>query len=249
MSLFQGQSTVEEIRTRFDNDVERFSNLETGQSAAMDAPLALELITQAALAVTPYPRRILDLGCGAGNFTLRLLSCCDSITDVTLVDLSQPMLEKARERVLACRNITAKTIQADLREVTLRGDGYDVVLAGAVLHHLRTESEWIETFQKVFNATRAGGSFWIFDLVTHRHSGIQQLMWQRYGKYLTSLKGEVYRDQVFAYSTYEDSPRSVPEQLNWLRGAGFDSVELLHANGCFAAFGGIRKPDENRTNQ
>ena len=44
------KSTVEEIRARFDNDVERFSNLETGQSATIDAPLALELIAEAAAA-------------------------------------------------------------------------------------------------------------------------------------------------------------------------------------------------------
>src|SRR5687767_3928615 len=34
------KSTVEEIRQRFDADVERFSTLETGQSATVDAPLA-----------------------------------------------------------------------------------------------------------------------------------------------------------------------------------------------------------------
>ena len=34
------KSTVDEIRERFDNDVERFSNLATGQSATIDAPLA-----------------------------------------------------------------------------------------------------------------------------------------------------------------------------------------------------------------
>ena len=34
------KSTVEEIRQRFDGDVERFSNLETGQSATVDAPLS-----------------------------------------------------------------------------------------------------------------------------------------------------------------------------------------------------------------
>ncbi|MGI6419673.1 MAG: hypothetical protein ACOX1P_28900 [Thermoguttaceae bacterium] len=33
------KSTVDEIRQRFDADVERFSNLETGQSATIDAPL------------------------------------------------------------------------------------------------------------------------------------------------------------------------------------------------------------------
>ncbi|MCB9007356.1 MAG: class I SAM-dependent methyltransferase, partial [Ardenticatenaceae bacterium] len=39
------KSTVSQIRQRFDDDVERFSNLQTGQSSTVDAPLALELIT------------------------------------------------------------------------------------------------------------------------------------------------------------------------------------------------------------
>jgi hypothetical protein len=34
------KSTVDEIRQRFDADVERFSNLDVGQSATVDAPLA-----------------------------------------------------------------------------------------------------------------------------------------------------------------------------------------------------------------
>jgi hypothetical protein len=40
------KSTVDEIRQRFDADVERFSNLETGQSATVDAPLAMEIIAE-----------------------------------------------------------------------------------------------------------------------------------------------------------------------------------------------------------
>jgi tRNA (cmo5U34)-methyltransferase len=54
-----GKSTVEQIRQRFDNDVERFSNLETGQSATIDAPLVLDLITQAAAATNPRATALL----------------------------------------------------------------------------------------------------------------------------------------------------------------------------------------------
>ena len=66
------KSTIDEIRDRFDGDVERFSNLETGQSATIDAPLAMELITQAAVASSSPIGRVLDIGCGAGNNTIRL---------------------------------------------------------------------------------------------------------------------------------------------------------------------------------
>jgi tRNA (cmo5U34)-methyltransferase len=47
------KSTVDEIRRRFDADVERFSNLETGQSATVDAPLAMALVAEAAAVTTP----------------------------------------------------------------------------------------------------------------------------------------------------------------------------------------------------
>ena len=67
------KSTVEEIRQRFDADVDRFSNLETGQSATVDAPLAMSLIAEVAAAITPKATSVLDVGCGAGNYTLKLL--------------------------------------------------------------------------------------------------------------------------------------------------------------------------------
>ena len=63
-------STVEEIRQRFDGDVARFSNLETGQAAAIDSPLCTRLIAQAAVATRPDATSVLDVGCGAGNYTL-----------------------------------------------------------------------------------------------------------------------------------------------------------------------------------
>lgn len=70
---FSGKSTVDQIRRRFDGDVERFSNLETGQEATMDAPLMMDLTAKAALAACPRADRLLDIGCGAGNYTLKLL--------------------------------------------------------------------------------------------------------------------------------------------------------------------------------
>jgi tRNA (cmo5U34)-methyltransferase len=52
-------------------DVERFSNLDIGQSATFDAPLAISLVAQAAALTTPHARHALDIGCGAGNYTLK----------------------------------------------------------------------------------------------------------------------------------------------------------------------------------
>jgi len=233
------KSTVDEIRTRFDADVERFSNLDTGQSATMDAPLALALVADAAAATTPHARHVLDVGCGAGNYTLKLLERLPGL-DATLIDLSRPMLDRAVERVRAATVGTVTAIQGDVREVPLPTDGFDIILAAAVLHHLRTDAEWRSVFAAFHRALRPGGSIWVFDVVESDVPAAQQLLWRRYGEYLVALKGEAYRDHVFAYVEREDTPRSLPFQLELLREVGFGPVEVLHKTACFAAFGAVK---------
>lgn len=233
------KSTVDEIRQRFDADVERFSNLETGQSATVDAPLALALVAEAAAACTPHARHVLDVGCGAGNYTLKLLERLPGL-DVTLLDLSRPMLDRARQRVAAATPGEITTLQGDIRSVTLPAAGYDVILAAAVLHHLREEREWHDVFAALHRALRPGGSLWVFDLLDSSIPAVQRLMRQRWGEYLTALKGEAYRDEVFAYIEREDTPRDLFFQLDLLRRVGFTAVEVLHKNVCFAAFGAVK---------
>lgn len=237
---FADKSSVDEIRRRFDADVERFANLTTGQSATIDAPLAMELITRAAVASTKPIRRVLDIGCGAGNNTLKLIEYTEAPFDCDLLDLSRPMLDRASTRIGQVTSGTVRTIQGDFRTVALTPEGYDVILGAAVLHHLRDDRDWQMAFRKIFALTAPGGSVWITDLVAHESESVQRLMWRRYEEYLCGLGGEAYRDRVVAYIDKEDTPRPVTWQLELLREVGFGQVELLHKNSCFAAFGAIK---------
>ncbi|MBK8900602.1 MAG: class I SAM-dependent methyltransferase [Anaerolineaceae bacterium] len=239
MTQFAHKSTVAQIRQRFDNDVERFANLETAQSSTVDAPLALELITSAAAVTNPSASHILDVGCGAGNYSLKLLEKLPH-RDVTLIDLSQPMLDRAKERVQAVSNGRIHIHQSDIRELELEDNQFDIIMAAAVLHHLRAEVEWTAVFQKFYRALKPGGSIWISDLVTHTAAAIEQMMVERYGRYLTDLKDEAHRDHVFAYIAAEDTPRPLLFQIDLLRQVGFVQAEILHKNSVFAAFGAVK---------
>lgn len=233
------KSTVTEIRERFDKEVERFSNLETGQVAMMDAKIALELITCTARAVKPEAKTILDLGCGAGNYTLKMLSKVPDL-DCTLIDLSQNMLDKAQERVSAATNGKVETIQGDIRDIELPQNHFDIILAGAVLHHLREDSDWEMVFQKLYDSLTPGGCFLISDLLVQDHPGVNQLVWKMYANYLNEHGGWEYQQKVFDYIEKEDTPRSMMYQLDLMKRVGFSSVEILHKNACFGAFGGIK---------
>lgn len=233
------KSTPAEIRARFDADVERFANLDTGQAATIDAPLVLELLARVAMAATPGLRRVLDIGCGAGNNTIKLLQTAGPLA-CDLLDLSEPMLARAAERVIAAGGAPVRLWHGDLRELDLPHGAYDVILAAAVLHHLRDDADWEAAFRKLYDLVAPGGGVWISDLVAQENTAVAALMWDRYGDYLHDLGGEEYRARVLRYIDKEDSPRPVTYQLDLLRRVGFTQVELLHKNGPFAAFGAIK---------
>lgn len=233
------KSTVTEIRERFDNEVERFSNLETGQVATIDATLSLELLTSAAKAVKPDATHLMDLGCGAGNYSLKMVSKLPNL-NCTLIDLSQNMLDKACQRVTEVTNGKIEAIQGDIREINLPKNHFDIILAGAVLHHLREDADWEFVFQKLFDCLKPGGCLMISDLIFQENTAVNKLVWKMYANYLKQQGGETYQQKVFDYIKKEDTPRSMNYQLDLMKKVGFSSTEILHKNSCFGAFGGIK---------
>ena len=230
------KSTVKEIQERFDADVERFSNLDTGQQSTVDAVLNMDLITEGIARTYSTKIKLLDIGCGAGNYTVKLLTKKKDV-EVHLLDLSDPMLTRAVQRVKTHGAKEVKTFHGDFRSVDLKENSYDVIIATSVLHHLRDSKDWLEGFTKIFNLLSPGGSLWVFDLINQSNEKLQHLIYsEMYGQYLIGINGEHYRDKVFNYIEKEDSPRPLIEQLDLLRTVGFKCVDILHKNLSFASF-------------
>ena len=233
------KSTTAEIRARFDQDVERFSRLETGQQATIDAPLVLDLVAQtSAMHLCPHDA-VLDIGCGAGNFTLRVLQNVNPL-HCHLVDLSQAMLVRAEERIREFGIASVDTYQSDFRTLSFGESSFDCILAGAVLHHLRDDEDWKFAFKLFHTWLKPGGRIYVSDLAYFEVPDAQQVMWKRYGEYLESLGGKEYRSKVFDYIDKEDSPRSLPFQLDLLKSTGFSNYDILHRNSVFACYFAVK---------
>ncbi len=148
-------------------------------------------------------------------------------------------MRKARASPAAGSRVV-RAHQGDIRQIDFADGSIDIILAAAVLHHLRDDTEWDSMFEKFHRWLRPGGSIWISDLVTQKSVPVQEMMWRRYGEYLARLKDDAYRDTVFAYVEKEDTPQSLTFQMDGLRRAGFVDIDVLHKNGPFAAFGARR---------
>jgi tRNA (cmo5U34)-methyltransferase len=233
------KSTVAEIRERFDHDVERFSHLDTGQISTIDAKIVLEMIAESAKRLVPNAGNVLDIGCGAGNYTLQLLS---KIPDMhcTLIDLSRPMLDKAVARITPHTNGNIIAIQEDIRNAALPQNCFDIILASAVFHHLREDDDWNAVFTHIYAALKPGGCLFVSDLITQENDVLSGYFYDKYADYLTKTGGKDYCEKVLAYCEKEDSPRSITFQLDIMKKAGFRSVEVLHKNICFGAYCGIK---------
>lgn len=236
MILQNIKSSPENLRQNFDQQVERFSNLETGQTTAIDSPLCMELIARSAALLNPDATNIIDLGCGGGNYAVKVAAFLPDV-DCTLIDLSANMLEKAEERVL--ENISGKVtvIQGDYRDIDLGEKQYDVITAGTTLHHLRGDEEWESVFAKVCRALKPGGTFWINDIVISETEEINRMM---LGGWLSILRKQVSPEEVDMYlNRYEseDTPRTLSYQLDLMKQVGFSETIVLHKHFNFAAFG------------
>ena len=233
------KSSPEAIQKNFDQQVERFSNIETGQTTAIDSPLCMELVARSAALLNPDATSVMDLGCGGGNYAVKVTSLLHNV-DCTLIDLSANMLAKAEVRVQ--ENISGKVlaIQGDYRDIDLGTNQYDVITAGTTLHHLRDDEEWELVFTKVFKALKAGGTFWINDIVISETEEINTMM---LSGWIDEMKKHHDEEEVKMYlNRYEseDTPRTLSYQLDLMKQVGFSETIVLHKHFNFAAFGAIK---------
>lgn len=99
---------------------------------------------------------VLDLGCGAGEFTLRLARSANAVLGV---DLSDEMLRRARDRCAAIENIVFE--RRDVLDWQLPERAFDCIVSVATLHHLPLAP----TLRRLALALRPGGTLAVLDLV------------------------------------------------------------------------------------
>ena len=239
-------SSPEEIREFFSNNIHLFANPDQMMPGIIDCRLCLDMFASVATSKNTSMQHILDFGCGGGNATSLLLREQKQARNlrqnekldmnVTLIDLSPEMLKHA---VLQAKKLTRGHINSiciDIRDAELQYEEYDAILASLVLHHLRSEEQWLSVYRKLYQALKPGASLWVYDLVDISDPQVQQYMKSKYDEHLLEIADEAYRDFVFEHMRQEDTPRSLQWQLEKLKKVGFRVASVLHQNLLYAAF-------------
>ena len=151
--------------------------------------------------------RALDLGCGDGALMALVLAARPGLQQVTGLDSSEPMLERARERFRD--EPRAVTVDHDLSEPLPDLAPLDVVVSGFAIHHL-THPRKRELFGEVVALLRPGGVLANLEVVQCATPELHEEFNRRIGR---------------PGGDPEDVLAGVEEQLGWMRDAGLVQVD------------------------
>jgi ubiquinone/menaquinone biosynthesis C-methylase UbiE len=80
--------------------------------------------------------RVLELGCGAGSFSKRILRRLGPAAAFTGVDYTQGLLDQAARAIEGVGQASRELVAADIRQIGPLAARADVILGRVVLHHL-----------------------------------------------------------------------------------------------------------------
>ena len=101
--------------------------------------------------------RVLDAGCGTGNYGLAVLEA--GVRHVTFLDASEGMLGMAKEKTKHISDTRVKYIQHSLPTLPFEEESFDVVMFNNVLHHLDPNgfSELRRAVEEAYRVLRKDG--------------------------------------------------------------------------------------------
>ncbi len=191
-------------------------------------------------------KNVLDLGCGDGIVTSAIAGVDGSIS-ATLVDGSEDMLKKARERRSGlCRTrYVHSSFQEMLARDTVRGK-FDFIASSLAIHHLSMD-EKIALFKKIYRLLKPGGHLVNIDVVLAPSGLLEQWylsLWKDWIAEKTwdhGIAGGTFKGIIRQYKEAEENkPDTLKDQLEALRTIGFQDVDCYYQYGIFTMFGGRR---------
>lgn len=225
---------MDEIQRRFDEVSKKYDSQRRKFIPCFDDFYGITL--SAATTDKEIPN-ILDIGAGTGLLSSYLIKRYPKAT-FTLIDLSEKMMDMAKERFSNCPNV--KYIIADYTKYDF-SEKYDIVASALSIHHLEYESKK-ELYKNIYSILLKNGIFINADQVNGETPFIEtfnKTIW------IQSIEnsGLPIEERLAGYERMKlDKEATVNDQLVWLKDIGFTDVCCIYKYYKFAVMFG-RKSD------
>jgi len=179
-----------------------------------------EMLDRLVQQLPPNPKRVLELGCGTGNLTARILTRFPE-SQVTVVDASAEMAAATSARTAGrARNVVARFEDLDLEAGSL-----DLIVSSISLHHVTTKADVLAAACRWLSP---GGELWMADQFAGATPEIHERNWEEWLAFCRRPGGcsaEEIKD-LLDHAAAHDHYESVVAHFRMLAAAGFDSESI-----------------------
>lgn len=211
-----------------------------------------EMLDVLAGCISSTNNRILELGCGTGELSLKVLQRYPS-AEIVALDYSPRMLDFARAKIESAGYGARWTgIELDFGEWAsnpnfsgLR-DKFDGCISSLAIHHLDNEMK-LQLFERIYESLNPDGCFWNADPMLAESARMQKVYqaaredWATsQGEKLTAIRGSVGMSVSYGYSN-PDRLATLYAHLEMLAQAGFEAIAVPWKYYGMAVFGGFVK--------
>lgn len=194
--------------------------------------------------------RILELGCGTGELSIKLLKRCPD-AEIIALDYSPRMLKLARKKIKdAGYDDRWMGVEADFGEWAnqpekygLRSD-FNACVSSLAIHHLQDEMK-AKLYQTVYSVLVEHGCFWNADPILPESPQLEEVYklareeWTvRNNINLVDVRVKIGSSDTHGYSS-QDQLATLEEQINMLKTAGFNTIAIPWKYYNVAVFGGF----------
>ncbi|MGH2412189.1 MAG: class I SAM-dependent methyltransferase [Microcystaceae cyanobacterium] len=199
--------------------------------------------------VSPQVSRILELGCGTGELSLKLLKRCPQAKLIAL-DYSLRMMEAAKAKITAAGSAQRyQVLEMDFGEwaegqaLELIGTEFEACVSSLAIHHLSNEMK-LKLFGRIHQSLNDRGGFFNGDPVLAESPQLGELdqsireAWaEQQGVTRAEVQAKLGRTQPYGYSS-PDRLATLEDHLVMLKKAGFNPVAVPWKYYGLAVFGG-----------
>jgi tRNA (cmo5U34)-methyltransferase len=226
---------VDRIRQHFEEEAREYDDIIL--KLIPHYPQMLDALVSAIPFDASEPIRVIDLGCGTGTISQRVLAAFPN-THVTCLDLVENMVEMAKVKLAQHPHV--RYLVSDFSTLAFDAQ-YDVAVSSLALHHLVTDEDKQGFYHQIYEALAPGGVFYNADVVLGSSDALQAMYMQKWQTFMLQNISQDEMENTWLPKYYdEDRPAELTGHLAWLAEVGFADVDVVWKYYNYAVYGGTK---------